>query len=126
MIDDPYHQGSTSLYQKGCRCTECRREHAAYRRERRRLLEEFTALIGPRLGSWIEQGACHDVTPDVRQMFFSSNPTYLKQAKAICATCPVREQCLEYALESNSRYLWGGTSERQRRVMRRERRTSTR
>jgi WhiB family redox-sensing transcriptional regulator len=44
-------------------------------------------------------------------------------AKAICAACPVANDCLEYALDAGIEHgIWGGTSERQRRVMRRQRR----
>jgi WhiB family redox-sensing transcriptional regulator len=41
------------------------------------------------------------------------------RAKAVCAGCPVREACLEFALANAERWgVWGGTSERQRRAMR--------
>jgi len=41
------------------------------------------------------------------------------RAKAVCAGCPVREACLEFALANDERWgVWGGTSERQRRAMR--------
>lgn len=37
----------------------------------------------------------------------------------VCAICPVRAQCLEYALEHNERYgIWGGMSAYQRKEMR--------
>ena len=36
-------------------------------------------------------------------------------AKAICAECVVREQCLEYALESNQKWgIWGGVESKSR------------
>lgn len=41
--------------------------------------------------------------------------------------CPVRDQCLEYAIENEIRHgCWGGTSERDRRKIRRQRRGPTR
>lgn len=40
-------------------------------------------------------------------------------AKALCAGCPVRVACLEFALAHDERHgVWGGASERQRRAMR--------
>lgn len=45
-----------------------------------------------------------------------------RQAKALCATCPVRVQCLECALAAHVRYgIWGGLSESERRRERRRR-----
>jgi WhiB family redox-sensing transcriptional regulator len=43
-------------------------------------------------------------------------------AKAICARCPVRERCLEYALEVREAHgTWGGMNEMERRALLRER-----
>lgn len=45
----------------------------------------------------------------------------IEDAKAVCVECPVRLQCLEYAITTNQEYgVWGGTSEEERRVLRRE------
>ena len=43
-------------------------------------------------------------------------------AKAICRVCPVRLKCLEWAIEHHEFGIWGGTSERERRAIRKERR----
>jgi WhiB family redox-sensing transcriptional regulator len=41
-------------------------------------------------------------------------------AKAVCATCPVRPECLEWALATGQDSgVWGGTSEEERRALRR-------
>lgn len=46
-------------------------------------------------------------------------------ATALCAKCPVREECLEYALERNIDHgIWGGESARERRKIRRQRRAA--
>jgi WhiB family transcriptional regulator, redox-sensing transcriptional regulator len=48
-----------------------------------------------------------------------------KEPKAVCAACVVRSECLEYALAHGiTAGCWGGTSERERRRIRRERRRS--
>jgi WhiB family redox-sensing transcriptional regulator len=40
-----------------------------------------------------------------------------RRAKAICASCPVREPCLEYALMIREPHgIWGGLNETERRV----------
>jgi WhiB family redox-sensing transcriptional regulator len=41
-------------------------------------------------------------------------------AKRICIGCPVRQECLDYALVSNQRFgIWGGLTEEERRPVRR-------
>jgi WhiB family transcriptional regulator, redox-sensing transcriptional regulator len=41
-----------------------------------------------------------------------------RQAKAICATCPVRIECLEYAVRIKEPHgIWGGLNELERRYL---------
>ena len=48
---------------------------------------------------------------------------HAEAAKAVCAQCPVREACLEYALATDQPFgVWGGTTEAERRSIRRRRR----
>jgi WhiB family transcriptional regulator, redox-sensing transcriptional regulator len=43
-------------------------------------------------------------------------------AKAICVRCPVRVECLEYALATRENHgIWGGLNEMERRAILRER-----
>lgn len=43
-------------------------------------------------------------------------------AKAICATCPVREECLEFAMRTNDQYgIQGGMTAKERQALRRRR-----
>jgi WhiB family transcriptional regulator, redox-sensing transcriptional regulator len=43
-------------------------------------------------------------------------------AKAICARCPVRDECLEYALRTRDNHgIWGGLNEMERRAILRQR-----
>lgn len=47
----------------------------------------------------------------------------LDKIRAICATCPMQQPCLEWALAAPERYgIWGGTTERERTRIRRNRR----
>ena len=43
-------------------------------------------------------------------------------AKKICASCPLKFDCLEYALNTHEIGIWGGTTEAQRESLRRDRR----
>jgi len=72
--------------------------------------------------NWRATGACR--YEDVN-LFFPAGVTgpaehQIKQAKSICARCPVKDACLSFAIETNQEYgIWGGTTEDERRVLRR-------
>lgn len=72
---------------------------------------------------WRELGACRGLDPEV---FFPETDEEADEAKAICAECPVRVACLEHALASREKVgVWGGTTERERRrIVRQRRRTA--
>jgi WhiB family transcriptional regulator, redox-sensing transcriptional regulator len=71
---------------------------------------------------WRSLSACRDEDPE---MFFPAPRSLtmfvqLARAKAICGSCPVAEDCLRYALTTRQDHgVWGGTSEEERRAMRR-------
>ena len=70
--------------------------------------------------SWQAKANCFGVDPD---LFFPERGQSTKEAKAVCAGCVVREACLEFALANHIAFgIWGGTSERERRRIRRQRR----
>jgi WhiB family redox-sensing transcriptional regulator len=56
-------------------------------------------------------------------LFHSFNPPDMEQAKAVCGGCPVRQDCLDYALDAPEYYgIWGGLDAKERRRIRRARR----
>jgi WhiB family redox-sensing transcriptional regulator len=70
-------------------------------------------------GDWRDQANCQGHNPD---MFFPAVYENATAAKQICASCVVRDTCLEYALEHNLQHgIWGGVSIHERRAMRRRR-----
>lgn len=48
----------------------------------------------------------------------------LSMAKEICSSCPLKIDCLEYALRNSEIGIWGGTTESQRDTLRRSSRIS--
>ena len=77
------------------------------------------ALLGT---DWTRAAACRGLDPE---MFYADRGGSVTEAKAICARCPVREACLEYALAAGEKWgVWGGLSERQRRRIRIARRSA--
>lgn len=72
---------------------------------------------------WRQLGNCRGISP---ALFYPERGEPTNQAKAICAACDVRVECLEWALTRGERYgIWGGMSERERRRVRRARRQQT-
>lgn len=66
---------------------------------------------------WMEHGDCATTDPE---LFFpgKGEPGYL--AKMICAQCPVRAACADYAIAQPSlEGIWGGLSFRDRKELRR-------
>ena len=77
----------------------------------------------PKHDRWRHEASCRDVDPD---LFFPVGTTgmaieQIDSAKAVCAQCPVSGPCLEFALSTNQDSgVWGGTSEEERRTLRRQ------
>ena len=68
-------------------------------------------------GAWLTRAACRGMDPE---LFFPERGEPTEPAKAVCAGCPVRGECLDYALTNVERFgIWGGLSERERRAIRR-------
>lgn len=66
--------------------------------------------------SWMRWASCAESDPDLWHPE-DSNAAQAKQAKRICWRCPVRERCLEYALEAGEEHgVWGGLSTSERRA----------
>ena len=72
---------------------------------------------------WMARGNCAHESPG---LFFPSDGVGVEVARRICATCPVKEACLEHALVNRIDHgVWGGASERERRRILKRRRTAT-
>jgi len=80
--------------------------------------------------TWRESAVCHGASAAV---FYPPSTTETRDeraaresaARALCGQCPVRETCLEYALQVQEPYgIWGGLIELERRRLLRRRNAS--
>ncbi|MEU0909538.1 WhiB family transcriptional regulator [Streptomyces althioticus] len=74
------------------------------------------------MDNWRHGAACRTEDPELFFPIGTSGPALLQteQAKAVCRGCPVQEQCLEWALATGQSIgVWGGTSETERRALKR-------
>ena len=68
--------------------------------------------------SWMEWALCAQVDPELFFPEYRANAV-AAAARRICATCPVRAECLRYALtDPDLDGIWGGTTPRQRQRLR--------
>src|SRR6516165_698857 len=78
----------------------------------------------PVTGAWRVHAACRRADP---RLFFAAGPSeaafaQAAQAKRVCAGCPVRAICLDWALTTGREIgVWGGTAPEERRALRAER-----
>lgn len=91
-------------------CPECREEHGVPKH----LLKDIPEPD-------MYDGLCYGVvTNGGEDLWYSDDKKKRRQAKAICNQCPVRELCLDYALEAGEPAgIWGGTSPEERHAIRR-------
>ena len=85
----------------------------------------YKAYMGEAPGAWASdpQRACANTDTEAFFPEKAGGPTGdVKQAKRICLTCPVLDECLDYALHAQPHVygIWGGTTEGQRNRLRRQ------
>lgn len=70
---------------------------------------------------WRERAACRDTDPDLFFPVGTTGPAVeqIEVAKSVCRICESQGDCLEFALATNQESgVWGGTSEDERRKLR--------
>jgi WhiB family redox-sensing transcriptional regulator len=87
------------------------------RRDNRRIDDELLELLTRGRPAWHADAACAE-HPDVS--FFPARGEDHRPAKAICARCLVRAECLAFGIEEPEG-LWGGLGWQERRRLRVER-----
>lgn len=70
---------------------------------------------------WMKKAKCRGLLPSE---FYPNDGTGVEIVQRICVVCPVRDKCLEHALNNGEQYgVWGGASERERRRILKRRRS---
>jgi WhiB family transcriptional regulator, redox-sensing transcriptional regulator len=63
--------------------------------------------------NWRDDALCAQIDPEA---WFPGKGEPARDAKRVCRSCPVRAECLEWALEHGEMFgVWGGLTERERR-----------
>ena len=63
---------------------------------------------------WMKKGYCRGANPEIFE-----EDDLAETAKAYCSRCIVRVTCLDYALTRNEWGVWGGTTDADRRALKR-------
>lgn len=85
---------------------------------------KVTAGQAEELVDWRHRAACRDEDPDLFFPVATTGPVFERQvaeAKGVCwGYCPVRSECLSWALQTRQREgVWGGKTAEERRAMQR-------
>ena len=73
------------------------------------------------LDDWRDRAACRDTDPDLFFPVGTTGPAIeqIEAAKMVCHQCEAQAACLEFAITTNQESgIWGGTSEEERRKLR--------
>lgn len=118
--------GTRARYSNGgCRCEACTTANAEYSRRHYNGLPQpsppkpetpLLDLLGVESPDWYEHAECRGAP---QELFFPGQGEPTQPAKEMCAACPVSVECLAWALDHGEKHgIWGGTSERERRRLR--------
>ena len=68
---------------------------------------------------WFEKANCKGT--DTENYFIERGESYPPELTRVCNRCPVKSECLDFAFKYQTVGFWGGTSELDRRQMKRAR-----
>lgn len=76
------------------------------------MIKTMTVAVVPDDETWSLSAVCRDANQD---WFFGDDASSRTLAKKLCADCPVRSECLNYALTHGEQFgVWGGTTQTER------------
>lgn len=111
-------------YTKGC--TDCRETmrayHKAWRMSRRKVVQQMFEPYVEGDTTWMGQAACRATQTEFFPAGGSGVPNRVvyAEAKKVCGGCPVRSDCLDYAMRTDQQFgVWGGLTPGERRDLER-------
>lgn len=72
---------------------------------------------------WVAEAACRGLDPSFFFPQVTDGNAASEEARSACARCTVRDECLEANLDEKNG-VWGGTTPKERRAIRAERRAA--
>jgi WhiB family redox-sensing transcriptional regulator len=113
-------RSNVAAYRDGCRCDGCKTAESARKRQWRENRQPPVLTLLPGGLSWHDQARCAGTD---QRMFFPAQGDANRLARQMCASCPVRIPCLDYAVDNHEEFgIWGGTTPRERQAIRRRKR----
>ena len=105
------------------KCPPCRGIQSARTADSKAFARLAEAAAGADQPQGFRLAACREVDPELWFPPAGRRGSKIgKQAKAICAECPAKAACLQYALDTDQREgIWGGMTARERTELRRAR-----
>lgn len=101
-------------------------ERAEYRAAARATVDDLPNIDLSALAAqeWRQRAACRLLPDDQTFIFWPGrgDSVTLGAARTVCLSCPVAQDCLDWALTNGEHGVWGGTSDKQRKEMRNGRR----
>ena len=124
-MSDLAPHGTSARYSSECRCAPCTEAQRLYQQDYRRRRAERGESQASKTVAWKKLANCEGMDPS---SFFplDDDTAAIKEAKAVCRDCKVRDACLTYA-ESwphENEGIWGGLSESDRRRLRNRKKRS--
>lgn len=115
------NHGTTSAYEEGCRCSDCRQANA----RRKRVWYSTNAFRGHLVAlpkalekygfGWMLRGLCRRSKAYSPDLWYSEHKETREVAKGICQQCPVLGTCYNYAIEAKEPWgIWGGADTTER------------
>lgn len=76
------------------------------------MIRQYPSTTEDRPENWRDDALCAQISPEP---WFPPKGSQALDAKAVCATCPVQEQCLEFALNDPTIHvgIWAGRTPRE-------------